>query len=490
MKTWILVLVTLSWFLPTVAVAAPPSGEEERRYRVAVVALDDGARAGGLMQTVSGLLDGAKFDVLVGERLEALLDERKASAPRAEVATKFSDLPNIIADGVELFFYKGNEAAIAKLSPVFDMGMANLEVLARRPDFADQVYQAGLVMIRAYKNLEQNENAVAVAQLLVKSLPGLEPSAATAPPKIIRFMKEQRRALAKEGTRLSLEMVDGKDCTAFINGTPVEQKPYPVASGVEYMVTMDCGGSAAPVWTLELAEGEQVVAPVAPRDPLAFSMADGDFRARRMAEAYLRLVSFWSRAPRVLGVTRAAAADTDETVLFARVAAGGEAVWSDSTDERAISRGLARVLPEFRENVGADEIAAPGEASDEIDWLGWSLVGGGVALTGVGAWVALAAEDRALEIQCSPDTDYATSAADCEGVPVIAFADQDELEKAESQVTWARVAGYGSLTAGVGLAAWGVWRLASSEQRPDKASVAFEARPTRGGAVAGLRWRF
>lgn len=495
MKVWTLMLVALVVLVPTVSLGAPPAVVgEEREHRVAVVALDDEARSGGVMQTVSGLLDGAKFDVMIGDRLEVALAERQVPAPRASVASKFSGLVNVIADGVEQFFYKGNEAAIAKLSPVFDMGMANLDVLARRPDFADQIFQAGLVMVRAYKNLGQDDNAEAVAQLLVKALPGLEPSAATAPPNIIRFMKKQRDRLAKEGTTLEVEMVRGKNCTAFINGSPVEPKSYPVAGGADYMVTMDCGGSAAPVWKLTVPVGAKVVAPVSPDDPMAMSMTSGDFRQRRKAEAYLRLVAFWSGAPRVLGVTRSAATETEESILFVRVAANGEAVWSDNTNERAISRGLARVLPEYRKNVGDGEVPVVDDGGGEIDWLGWSLVGGGVVVAGVGSWVALAAEDRALQIECSPDTDYGTREGDCEGVSVLTFADQNELEQAESEVTLARVAGYGSILAGVGLASWGLWRLAAPEGRPSQASseasVSLEATPTRGGAMAGIRWHF
>lgn len=487
MKKLMVWVVGLMWMLPAVGWAQAPA-EEDGAHRVAVVALDDSARSGSLMQTVSGLLDGAKYDVIIGDRLERALAERQVARPKPAVAAKFSGLANLIADGVELFFYKGNEAAIDKLSPVFDMGLANLEVLARRPDFADQIFQAGVVMIRAYKNLGQEENATAVAQLLVKSLPGLEPSPATAPPKIIRFMKEQREALAAEKTMLSVEPIGSKDCTAYINGTPVETKPYPVSSDMTYMVTMDCGGSTAPVWSIKVPEGASVVAPVASGDPTAFTMKNGDFRQRRRAEAYMRLVAFWSGAPRVLGVTRSAAAETEETVLFVRVDPTGDAVWSDSTDERAIRSGLARVLPEFK-STGGPGVSGAGDAA-EVDWMGWSLVGGGAALIGVGSVVAVAAENRAAQVQCSPDTDYGTSAADCEGVDIIRFRDQTELQNAESEVTWARIAGYGSLTAGVGLAAWGVWRLVSAESRPQSAAVSLDAYPTADGGMATLRLRF
>ncbi len=488
MKRIMLVVAWVVCLSPAVA-RAQAAKKEATTHRVAVVALDDGARSGSLMQTVSGLLDRAQFDVVMGERLRRVLAQRQVAKPRAAVAAKFAGMANVIADGVEQFFYKGNQAAIDKLSPVFDMGMADLEVLARRPDFAAQIYQAGLVMIRAYKNLHQEENAEAVAQLLVKSLPGLEPSPATAPPKIIRFIKSERDKLAQQKTTLAVEMVDDHDCTAYINGSPVEaKKPYPVAGATKYMVTMDCGGAAAPVWQLTVDKGAAVVAPVAPSDPLEVVMKSGDFRERRRAEAYLRLVAFWGDAPRVLGVTRAAAAHADETLLFVRVDHDGNAQWSDSTDERAISRGLARVLPSFHQT-GAGVQPQPADA--KVDWVGWSLVGGGVALMGVGTWVAVAAEGRATQVECSPDTDYGTSASDCKGVDIVRFADQSELDKAESQVTWARVAGYGSLAVGVGLSAWGVWRLVSPEApAAGGAAVSVSAYPTARGAQASVRWRF
>ena len=143
MKKSIVVLALVVWLAPVVAMAQDAPADDVQAHRVAVVALDDSARAGSLIQTVSGLLDRAKFDVVVGDRLQRALAERLVAAPRGAVAAKFAGMANVIADGVEQFFYKGNQAAIDKLSPVFDMGLADLEVLARRPDFAAQIYQAG-----------------------------------------------------------------------------------------------------------------------------------------------------------------------------------------------------------------------------------------------------------------------------------------------------------------------------------------------------------
>jgi hypothetical protein len=475
--------------LGSASASAEQPSAEEAEVPVGVIPLDDSARAGSLMQTVGGLLDEARFDVYIGDRLERSLAKRRVAPPDSRVSAKFAGLSATIASGVEHFFYKGNQSAIDALSPAFDLGMSHLDVLTRRPDYAAQVFEAGMVMIRAYDALDEDENARSVARALVESLPALEPSGANNPPEIISLVEAERQKLAEEGTILELEMLDGEECTGYVNGAPVDDEPVVVAADRSYMVTMDCGGSQAPVWRVEPRAGESLAVPISPGNPLEFSMQGDTFDQRRRAEAYLRMVAFWAGLPRMLGVSRVTEAESEESVLFVRAETDGEIVWSDGNNEEAITRGLARVLPSYRGQPAQQGDSSSDGLEEQVDWVGWSLVGGGAALVGVGAWVAVLAEGRAREIKCSPDTDYGTSAGECSDVDTLRFRDNAELETAESEVTRARIAGWGSLTAGVGLAAWGVWRLASAESPADQ-TVSVDGRPTAGGGMAIVRWRF
>lgn len=509
-STHIVLVATLVLFVaaPAAAQEAAPAAEapltgggeaDAEAYRVAVVPLDQGAKSGALMERVHGLLDTAKFDVWAGQRLAEKVAKRQVPVPSRETAAKFSGLGTVIADGVESFFYKGHETAIERLTPVLDLGMNNLEVVARRPDFADQIYQAGLVVVRAYHNLEQLENAQATAQLLVRRLPGLQPSPSSVPPKIVRFMQVQRDALAKSNTMLKVDKIDGEGCTAYVNGTPIGEKAVPVSSRIDYFVTMDCGQSQAPVWRVRVPAGQTVVVPVAAGNPLDFAMADGTFESRRLAESHLRMVSFLVDSPRVLGVSQEMADDTEEKILVVRVEQTGRAIWSDSADERTISRVLARVLPEYEQGdgeagaVGGPAVAAEADAGS-TDWVGWSLVGGGAALTGVGVYAILAAGDRAAQIECSPDTAANPSAADCEGVETIYFANDQEISDAEGEVTMTRILGGTAIAAGLGLAGWGSWRLLSEPEpavpNDGGAELTVQAGPTTDGARVGLRLLF
>ena len=110
----------------------------------------------------------------------------------------------VIAAGVESFFYRSNESAIEIISPMFDLGIAHPEVLSRRPDFADQIFSAGIILVRAHGNLGNEEDRRAVARLLVKRFPSKEASATTVPPKVIKLLEEERANIAAAGATIAL----------------------------------------------------------------------------------------------------------------------------------------------------------------------------------------------------------------------------------------------------------------------------------------------
>ncbi len=442
---------------------------DEPAPRVAVVALDDTTEVGALTKSTSALLDAEKYDVVAGERLERQLDEHRAPEISDELASKFAGLANTVGDGVKSFFYKGNETAVERLSPIFDLGMGHPEVLARRPDFAEQIFQAGLVLVRAYRRLEQQDNAEAAASLLVRRMPASDPAPSTAPPKIIRFFEAQREALAERETRLAVEQVgnDG-DCTTYVNGSTLEEtdRTLVVAPDEPYYLRLECGRAETPVWKTTLPAGETTRVPISGRDPLAFSMVRANFRQRRLAEAHLRLVAHWTGIDRVLGVYGVPDSSEEKSALVVHVGPDGDANWSDTVDRGEIRGAIARVMPELDPDATPERAAVPRRQTDRAHWLDWTLTGlGAVGLTG-GTYLAVVTERRARRIQC------ATGArSDCDGLAPLQFDTSAEADRAEREVNGARAGYIAALAAGAGLATWGIVRLATRpDARPERAT--------------------
>ena len=111
----------------------------ERGRKVAVVALGAGASSGSVIETLLSLLDSRGFEVVSQVGVRRQMATALVRDPPRTVANQFVGLTSRIARGIEKFFYKGNQAALEILTPAFNLGMAHLDVLARRPDFASQV---------------------------------------------------------------------------------------------------------------------------------------------------------------------------------------------------------------------------------------------------------------------------------------------------------------------------------------------------------------
>jgi len=467
------------------------SGE---RREIAVLSFDEGTEAGALMETVSEELDRAQYDVVAGDALDERLRERQHREVPKEVAADFAGIADEIGDGVKSFFYKGNETAVEELTPIFDLGMGHPEVLVRRPDFAEQIFQAGIVLIRSHRNLNNDGKARAVARQLVRNLPGREPSPSTAPPGTIRFFRTQLEKLNDRGTKLGVEKVGSDKCTAYLNGTQVGTSMYTVAPGEAYYLRLECGTAGAPVWRIQIPEGEHVTAPIAGQSPREFTMTGGDFTSRRRAENYLRLVRFWTEIPQVLGVERKTPADSSEGVLVVRVDAEGEATWSDTQDRGEIRRAISRVMPDYE--VGASPAPDPGTGAparrDSGRWVDWTLVGVGAAGIAGGVIGTILTESRAREIRCSPDTGGTPD--DCSGVETVRFDNSDEIDSAEQEVTLARIGYISAYAVGAGLATWGALRLV--DRGPERAGAAdgvekrFAVTPRTDGVAAQFQMRW
>ncbi len=445
--------------------AATSESAPAAKRRVAVVALGEGARSGSVMQTLLSLLDADGYEVIGEERLRRLMASRLVPRPPARVSAQFVGLTTRIGDGIEKFFYKGNDDALKILTPAFNLGMAYPEILARRPDFARQVFEAGLVMIRAYRNLHRMDDARRLARALVQTFPGFNARANSVPPPVAQLLKSQREEMAKARARLQIQMIAGDGCQAQVNGTVVDEHAFAVAAGEPYFVTMECGSGEAPLWRVEAHKGRTQVVPIAPQNPLDYQMPNAGFRHRKLAEHYLEMLSFWAKVPRVLGVADADADKAPDSVVLVHVRADGAAEWSDRADKSTVSHMLSRVMMDYRggeSTDGTDSSAASLPA--HIDWVSWSMVSGGVALTALSGWGLYAAMGRADELRCSPDSTAQTAPGECEGVPAVHFANADEFGSAKTQLNTVYALSATGLAVGLGIAGWGGYRLAAHEE--------------------------
>lgn len=487
----------LFWGAGTAAAAESRSAEgsdaSKETREIAVLSFDEGTKAGALMETVSEELNRAEYEVVAGEELTRRLEERQHTEVPEDVAAEFAGIADAIGDGVKSFFYKGNETAVEELTPIFDLGVGHPEVLVRRPDFAEQIFQAGIVLVRSHRNLNNDDKARAVAKQLVRTLPGKEPSPSTAPPGTIRFFRNQREKLEDEGTKIGVQKVDSDQCSAYLNGTEIGNSMYVVAPGEEYYLRLECGTSHTPVWRTSVSEGEHVTVPVASKSPQTFTMESGDFTERKAAENYLRLVQFWTGVPQVLGVKQKTPGSSSDGVLVVRVDSNGEATWSDTKDRGEIRRAISKVMPEY--GTAASGASPPpadskpsGRGGGAGRWLDWTLVGVGTVAVAGGAVGTVVTEQRAKQVRCSPDT--GASPGDCSGVEEIRLQSSSEVQQAEREVAYARAGYIGAYALGAGLATWGTLRLmnrgrdgAETAERSSGVRRGFALTPRPGGAT-------
>lgn len=518
-RGWLAVLVCLGLSGAGGAVAQEkPDGSDgssgaEGPCEVGLVALDDSARSGSLANSVSELVGRSDCDVVAGVELRKRLEERQSPAPASKTASKFSGIGSTVSAGVKDFFYKGNDAAVAKLKPVFEMGVENLTVLARRPDYADQVYHAGIILVRAYLKMNEEGEAGKVADRLVTLFPSRRPSTETVPPNAVEFIAKRRRALEEGGTQLKVLKLDRARCKAFINGIPADEKAYPASSRQRYHLTMDCGSASGPVWSIKPTEGALAEAPVTDAHPFDYEMKSANFESRTRAEGILRNVAYWAGLNHVLGVSSKGVGE--ESFLVVRQEKTGGAIWSDATDPRAIGRVLSKVWPEQADAAGGawEEPVTPLGAGNGASGgggrktVGFILGGTGLALTGGSlAYYFLGPVKYRKRMECTSasvgDPNLGPGAAGCEGIdpfesyPESGTQEEQEAWVAESNATadraeilaWTGVGlGAAALTTGVVLLVTGP-ESPGQGARADKPAFYVAPGPTRRGAAFGIRF--
>ena len=473
---------------------------------VGVVVLDAEKDDTALIERISRNLPAKRVAVVSGTDLVARYESRQAAPVEADVPDKFKDLTGRIAAGVKKFFYENNREAVTHLSPIFDLGMHHRRYLAARPDIADHIYEAGIVLVRAHEGAGDRVRAEAVVRLMVKYFPSKRPSASMVPPKVIRQFEEIADEVGAAESKLVLQGIESEGCTPHINGIPSAfDVPISVHPEISYFVGLDCGEQHPVIWTITPETGGVETIPLSGANPLTTKMPHNDFGNRRRAEMLLQTLAYWTGLQTIIGVSREGV--TSEAVLVVRVERGGGGVWSDAADDASIRRALLAVFPEVAAPAAprATEAGVLDGESDSAEggwpwgWIALSTGGAFLIGGGVGLWLA---EERSLEIACSSDVDSSPffdgqagsdverlTEEDCAAYKTrnLALPTKEDYDSAISGVDNTRILSYSALGVGVVGVAYGIYRLVTDGE-PEPASVGLGLRGD--GLEFRLRWTY
>lgn len=435
--------------------------------KVAVIPFDktDGSRAAA--SRMAEMLAGAGRDVVDGGPVFEAVSQHRIDVP-IEVAEEFVGVSERIAQGGNDFFYKGENQALEILSPLLELGVRHFAYLASRPDLVPQFYEAGLIVLRAFQGLKRPDDVKATANLLARLFPALSPSLKTAPPDVLEMMRNAKASVLENGGAKVGVRVEGIDnCRRYLNGTPIGDGSYPVASQTPVYVFVECQGRRSGVWELRLASGRNVVVPIVPGYEDNFAMSDDSYQSRRDAELVMQAIAFWGGFDEVVGLRQPATQQTAPT-LFGHLREG-HVTWTETRDVPAFVG--------FVEKTFDVQVAAGAAPETRTDYAAWSLVGGGaLAALGGGAMV-LWGNATAQDILCSGSALQQPDAGDCSGVQTPLSESEFETERTKANVL--RIGGISLVGAGVVALAWGVWRLVDDD-------VPEQIRPTGGG----ISWQF
>ena len=327
--------------------------------------------------------------------------------------------------------------------------MTNFSYLATRPDLVPQFFEAGLIVLRAYQGLKRPEDVKATANLLARLFPALSPSLKTAPPDVLELMRKSKaNVVEKAGAKVGIRIEGDAKCTRYLNGTAIQDGSYPVAPETPLYIFAECDGHRSDVWELRVQPGRNVVVPLVPNYGDQFKMSDDSFQSRRDAEVVLQSIAFWGGFEEVVGLRQPATQNTAPT-LFGHLREG-HVTWTETRDVPAF---VGYVESTFDVRV-SDTAPAP---TSNVDWVAWSLVGGGALTAAGGVVLVLLANQKAQDIVCSGSAVEKPSAADCDG----SFAPLTEAEfnSQRSTANAMRVGGFTAIGAGAALLTWGLWRF-------------------------------
>ena len=463
---------------------------QEAPARIGVLSLD---RQPGSVRVTGQLVDHLRStDAVVHGRtgVRALLDG--AVVDPSEQGEAPSGLTESIAKGIRQFFYQSRDDAVTTLEQAVDRALNHLPALARRPALADQVFEAGIVLVRAARITEAPASAestspslaVETARRLMAAFPSRTPSAETAPPAIVELFEQARAETAARQTTLRLE-IPSDDCTGLINGMTTGRSTVHVAPEMTYYVQLDCRQETSPLRSLALQEGQARVVPLfvgasLPAAPDVFSDTDP-----QEVERQLERTLAWSGLTTLLGVRQSGKGPSRRTTVL----------HLSSQDPPKSTQYEGRFRPqEFtKEVLGLDSTldseAVTSEATvrrDRSPGRGFDigvLAGGAVSLAASSGLFVAAAKNHRL-LRCSANATEPFPRERCRGASTQGVTlSQSDASSREAQINRQRILGVTLGAVGVAGATWGIVRLL---KRP-AAGTGEPAEPPRAALVVTNR---
>lgn len=428
----------------------------------AVVALDESPSSEALVQDITKTLNEGALSIKNQAELRQAVERSLVDPPREEVLERFRDAKGRLAKGIHSYFYESPEAAITQLAPLVEAGLEHPEMLAHHTELATIIYEAAVVLLRAYRSKEQSKELVALAESMAARFPSLLPNMQSATPEIISLVQEKKSALAAAKLNMQLRLVNARPgCQATINGAVANQGSYALAQGQPYFLRMDCGLQPK-VWKLSpLAQGD-IIVPLTDGDPFAFQMRDASFESRDRVEQQLRFIAHWAKVDTLIGVSRTNATNqSEDSMLLARVEGGKAAIWNDGEGANAVNRVLSRMVPEL--NLSAPAPVKGKTSSSVWPWVG---VSAGALFAAGGAYTIWSAEGDAKRLRCSGQD---AVDAECVGVERYENLSADDFEAYSGDVTTKRYIGGGAIVVGAGLLGVGIWSLLADDASSERA---------------------
>lgn len=446
---WILVVflaTLLAWMATAEGYRPAEEGSGDERRQLAVVSLGERTPTTWVVE-IADVLDEGRFEIVHGEQLRGRLRRRQVTQLEPGVDERIDQLAGALKRGIAKFHGTGNETAIEALATPFEQAIRQPQAFARRPAFAERLFRAGMILVRAYRNLGETEGARGIARDLYRYLPGLEPSLAQARLEDIHFYYRERAAVAATGAKLTMPVAGDASCRPYLNGTPISGGDAKVDSDHTHVVSTRCGDEWGPIWRVDLRPGEYATVPVSQRAPRRVELANWSRRGRRRVSQYLRVITHWTDVSATIGIGRPPSDDGAGYVAM-RVPADGEATWSTVDERGDVTPALRRLLPGVALQSPSERSAG---GSDAKRWLDWTLVAGGSAGLAAGATFAALTEARAGRLPCASGGRFPFTRS--------LVARPESCTQAQRRDLRLQRAGYvTTLLAGASLTTWGLLR--------------------------------
>jgi hypothetical protein len=449
---------------------------EESPSEVGILAADN---APGSLDAAERLADGLNARGAVvydGEAMRLKLD--RTLVDPAEQGSTPAGLTESISRGIRQFFYQSRRDAVETLRKAVDRGLHHLPALARRPDLADQVYEAGIVLVRAARITEtpgssgdaSTSLARETVQRLATHFPTRTPSMETAPPEIVDLFEKAHAKTATQETVLELEVPN--NCTATLNGMAAGGSTIAVAPDAPYLIRLDCGGKTSRLRSVALRRGDRRLLPLFMGEPIPEGQAAFDGTSpfgESIAENQLRRALAWSGVDSLLAVHQRGRGPSRRTTVT-HLASGGSptsTTWEGRFDAEAYLNETFDLGPSADSDRSVAEVPIDGGGGRGLD-IG--LVAAGGVSVAASSWLLVAAAKNQRLLRCSANASDPLPSSRCEGASTRGVTlTPAATDTREAQVNRQRILGITLGAVGVAGATWGLIRMLTASEKPQTA---------------------